>query len=138
LIAHRQVPIGCTLKLYGLVSEIFSSKVATMIIRNHVMSDVKRPGSTIGEDHIDTPYREIWVPVNSSHGQLVTQSPRHTVNSSQSIRHTVNSSQRSTCHTSQLVTVNSSPRVDCDDHKVQFSYNYNSKNLIVYEIISSH
>ena len=27
------------------------------------------------------------VPVNSSHGQLVTQSPRHTVNSSQSIRH---------------------------------------------------
>ena len=51
-----------------------------------------------------------WVPVNSSHGQLVTQSPRHTVNSSQSIRHTVNSSQRSTRHTSQLVTVNSSPK----------------------------
>ena len=59
LIAHRQVPIGCTLKLSGLVSEIFSSKVATMIIRNHVMSDVKRSGSTIREDHIDTPYREI-------------------------------------------------------------------------------
>ena len=33
---------------------------------------------------------------------------------------------------SQLVIVNSSPRVDCDNH------NYNSKNLVVYAIISSH
>jgi len=31
-----------------------------------------------------------WVPVNSSHGQLVTQSNRYTVNSSQSTRHNHN------------------------------------------------
>jgi len=83
LIAHRQVLIGCTLKLSGLVSEIFSSKVATIIIRNHVISDVKRPGSTIREDHIYTvsqknmspyfcPYlRHIWADFkNSSTGTL--------------------------------------------------------------------
>ena len=47
-----------TIPLSGLISEIFSPKVATMIIRNHVISDVIRPGSTIREDHIGTPYRE--------------------------------------------------------------------------------
>jgi len=46
-----------TIPLSGLLSEIFSSKVATMIIRNDVISDVIRPVSTIREDHIDTPYR---------------------------------------------------------------------------------
>ena len=43
--------------LSGLVSEIFSPKVATVIIRDDVISDVIRPGLTIREDHIDTPYR---------------------------------------------------------------------------------
>ena len=38
----------------GLVSEIFSPKLATMIIRDDVISDVIRPGSTIRENHIDT------------------------------------------------------------------------------------
>ena len=46
-----------TISLSGLVSEIFSPKVATMIIRDDVISDVIRPGSTIREDHIDKPYR---------------------------------------------------------------------------------
>jgi len=46
-----------TIPLSGLVSEIFSPKVATMIIRDDVISDVIRPGSTIREDRIDTPYR---------------------------------------------------------------------------------
>jgi len=45
-----------TIPLSGLVSEIFSSKFATMIIIDDVISDVVRPGSTIREDHIDTPY----------------------------------------------------------------------------------
>ena len=43
-------------QLSHLVSEILSSKVATMIIRDDVINDVVRPGSTIREDHIDTPY----------------------------------------------------------------------------------
>jgi len=47
-----------TIPLSGVVSEIFSPKIATMIIRDDVISDVIRPGSTIREDHIDTPYRE--------------------------------------------------------------------------------
>jgi len=46
-----------TIQVSGLVSEIFSSKFATMIIRDDVISDVIRPESTIREDHIDTPYR---------------------------------------------------------------------------------
>ena len=46
-----------TIPLSGLVSEIFSSKFATMIIRDDVISDVIRPGLTIREDRIDTPYR---------------------------------------------------------------------------------
>jgi len=46
-----------TIPLSGLVSEIFCPKFATMIIRDDVISDVIRPGSTIREDHIDTPYR---------------------------------------------------------------------------------
>ena len=43
-----------TIPLSGVVSEIFSPKVATMIIRDDVISDVIRPGSTIRED---APYR---------------------------------------------------------------------------------
>ena len=46
-----------TIPLSGLVSEIFRSKVATMIICDDFISDVVRPGSTIHEDHINTPYR---------------------------------------------------------------------------------
>jgi len=46
-----------TIPLSGVVSEILSPKVVTMIIRDDVLSDVIRPGSTIREDHIDTPYR---------------------------------------------------------------------------------
>jgi len=46
-----------TIPLSGLVSEIFSPKVATIIIRDDVISDVIRPGSTIREDRIDAPYR---------------------------------------------------------------------------------
>ena len=46
-----------TIPLSGVVSEIHSPIVATMIIRDDVISDVIRPGSTIREDHIDTPYR---------------------------------------------------------------------------------
>jgi len=46
-----------TIPLSGHVSEIFSSKFATMIIRDNVISDVIRPVSTIREDHIDRPYR---------------------------------------------------------------------------------
>jgi len=45
-----------TIPLSGHVSEIFSSKIAIMIIRDDI-SDVIRPGSTIREDNIDTPYR---------------------------------------------------------------------------------
>jgi len=45
-----------TIPLSGHVSEIFSSKFATMIIRDDVISDVVRPVSTIREDHIDRPY----------------------------------------------------------------------------------
>jgi len=37
--------------------DIYSPKVATMIIRDDVISDVISSGSTIREDHIDTPYR---------------------------------------------------------------------------------
>ena len=43
--------------LVSIVSEIFSPKFPTMIIYDDVISDVIRPGSTIREDHIDTPYR---------------------------------------------------------------------------------
>ena len=46
-----------TIPLSGVVSEIVSSEVATMIIGDDVINDVIRPGSTIREDHIDTPYR---------------------------------------------------------------------------------
>jgi len=46
-----------TIPLSGLVSEIFSPKVATMIICDDVISDVIRPRSTIRVDHIDIPYR---------------------------------------------------------------------------------
>ena len=50
-----------TIPLSGLVSETFSPKVATMIIRDDVISDVIsdviRPGSIIHEDLIDKPYR---------------------------------------------------------------------------------
>jgi len=46
-----------TIPLSGLVSEIFSPKVATMIICDDVISDVIRPASTIHEDHIVIPYR---------------------------------------------------------------------------------
>ena len=46
-----------TIPLSGLVSEIFSPKVATMIIPDDVISDVVRPKSTIREDHIDRLYR---------------------------------------------------------------------------------
>ena len=45
-----------TIPLSGLVSEIFSPKFATMIIGDDVISDVIRPGLTIREEHIDTPY----------------------------------------------------------------------------------
>ena len=45
-----------TIPLSGLISEIFSPKVPTMIIRDDVISDVVTPGSTIREDHVDTPY----------------------------------------------------------------------------------
>ena len=41
-----------TILLSGLVSEIFSPKFPTLIIRDDVISDVIRPGSTIREDHI--------------------------------------------------------------------------------------
>ena len=46
-----------TIPLSGLVSEIFGSEVETMIIRDDVISDVIRLGSTILEDHTDTTYR---------------------------------------------------------------------------------
>ena len=46
-----------TIPLSGLDSEIFSPKVATMIIRDDIISDVIRPESTIREDNIDKPYR---------------------------------------------------------------------------------
>jgi len=46
-----------TIPQSDLVSEIFSSKVATMTIPDDVISDVIRPGLTIREDHIDTPCR---------------------------------------------------------------------------------
>jgi len=46
-----------TIPLSGVVTEIFSAKVATMIIHDDVISDVVRPGSTICEGHIDTPSR---------------------------------------------------------------------------------
>ena len=46
-----------TLPLSHHVSDIFSSEVATIIIRDDVISHVIRPRSTIREDHIDTPYR---------------------------------------------------------------------------------
>ena len=47
------------------------------------------------------------VPVNLSHSQFITRSTRH--------------------------TINSSPRLDCDNH----SDNYHSKNLVVYAIIGT-
>ena len=40
-----------------------------------------------------------WIPVNSSHGQVVTRSTRHRVNSSQSTRHNAKLCRRSTRHT---------------------------------------
>jgi len=46
-----------TIPLSGVISEIFSPKVPTMIIRDDVISDVIKPGSSIREDHVDTPYR---------------------------------------------------------------------------------
>ena len=45
-----------TIPQSNLVSEIFSSKVATMIISDDVISDVIRPGSTMREEHIDAAY----------------------------------------------------------------------------------
>jgi len=46
-----------TIPLSGLVSEIFSPKFATMVLRDDVISDAIRPSSTIRDDHIDLPYR---------------------------------------------------------------------------------
>ena len=45
-------------KLVKLVCDV-ARLVSIMITRDDVISDVIRPRSTIREDHIDTPYREI-------------------------------------------------------------------------------
>ena len=57
-----------TIPLSGVVSEIFSPKVATMIIRDDVISDVIRPGltSTIREDHMTHHIAEHCVKVSSN------------------------------------------------------------------------
>ena len=68
---------------------------------------------------------------NSSHSHLVTQLTRHSQFVTRSTRHTVNSSHQSTRH--QKLTTSW-----LWQSQLQFSYNYNSKNLIVYVIISSH
>ena len=47
------MPIG-TIPLSGFDSEIFSPKLRKRLLRDDVINDVIRPGSTIREDHIDT------------------------------------------------------------------------------------
>ena len=42
-----------------LTGKLVCDVVSIMIISDDVISDVIRPRSTIREDHIDTPYREI-------------------------------------------------------------------------------
>ena len=56
-------PSIVTIPLSGLVSEIFSTEVPTMIIRDDVIIDVIRPGSIIREDHKDKPYRLKYRPI---------------------------------------------------------------------------
>ena len=46
-----------SVKLTGKLVRDVARLVSIMIIRDDVISNVIRPGSTIHEDHIDTPYR---------------------------------------------------------------------------------
>ena len=48
-----------SVKLTGKLACDVARLVSIMIISDDVISDVIRPRSTIREDHIDTPYREI-------------------------------------------------------------------------------
>ena len=55
LLKLTRTSVKLTVKLVCDVARL----VSIMIIRDDVISDVIRPRSTIREDHIDTPYREI-------------------------------------------------------------------------------
>ena len=55
--AHLLKLTRTSVKLSGKLVCDVARLVSIMIIRDDVISDVIRPGSTIREDHIDTPYR---------------------------------------------------------------------------------
>ena len=57
--AHLLKLTRTSVKLTGKFVCDVARLVSIMIISDDVISDVIRPRSTIREDHIDTPYREI-------------------------------------------------------------------------------
>ena len=57
--AHLLKLTRTSVKLIGKLVCDVARLVSIMIISDDVISDVIRPRSTIREDHIDTPYREI-------------------------------------------------------------------------------
>ena len=57
--AHLLKLTRTSVKLTGKLICDVARLVSIMIISDDVISDVIRPRSTIREDHIDTPYREI-------------------------------------------------------------------------------
>ena len=57
--AHLLKLTRTSVKLTGKLVCDVARLVSIMIISDDVISDVIRPRSTIREDHIDTPYREI-------------------------------------------------------------------------------
>ena len=57
--AHLLKLTRTSVKLTGKLVCDVARLVSIMIISDDVISDVVRPRSTIREDHIDTPYREI-------------------------------------------------------------------------------
>ena len=57
--AHLLKLTRTSVKLTGKLVCYVARLVSIMIISDDVISDVIRPRSTIREDHIDTPYREI-------------------------------------------------------------------------------
>jgi len=61
-IAHRQVYIGCPLEPSRYLASFpryLAPNLCLWLLRDDVISDVISPGSTIREDHIDTPYSGI-------------------------------------------------------------------------------
>jgi len=66
---HRQVYIGCPLKLSRYLASFpryLAPKLRQILLRDDVISDVIKPGSTIRENHIDTHIGKHCVQVSSN------------------------------------------------------------------------